>query len=101
MIDTYGDFRADSTDGYIRATFVCSCCGSHVSEDDLFHTDNGVPYCPDCYHEHYCYCEYEDITVAVDEAIYISNDNLPRLVAAHGEGCYSNDWLQRHILRYL
>lgn len=63
-----GDLDFDSTDGYASDGEMCACCGENVSEDELYHTDEGG-LCEHCFNENYAYTEGGDV-IPADEAVY-------------------------------
>lgn len=55
-----GDLDCTDYSGVIstRSNFCCHC-GDHVHPDDAMHDpDNGEPWCSDCFHDHYFYCDH-------------------------------------------
>lgn len=70
-----GDIAFVNTNGYTDAGISCDHCGASVSEDEVYHTDDGC-LCDYCFNESYVYLEDGDIC-PIEDAV---------------EACTSNSW---------
>jgi hypothetical protein len=63
-----GSHTFEGTDGYLTGGIVCECCGNSMTEDDVYHTDDG-PHCEHCFDEHFVYTENGEVLYRED-AVY-------------------------------
>jgi len=90
LIDSYGDYECDRTDGHANGASNCSCgdCGDRVHEDDLrsvgYHGDRQVGEC--------CIGDYTYVHGRGGDEYYICSDYA---IEVNGE-YYDPDYLDRH-----
>lgn len=72
-----------------RDGYICTCCGQHLTEDEVNWGPDDQPYCCDCYNENFSYCDYCDSAVPVEESLFIEigvdEELLGSLVRASGK----------------
>jgi hypothetical protein len=79
--------------GYVgEPEMVCDSCNAELSEDDARHSENGGPYCDDCYNERFSYCESGDHEVGADDMVSV--DAGTRQEAYKCEDCAKYDGAQ-------
>jgi len=74
-----GLLRQDDTQSSFHCSdcsqYVCVCCGSTIStEDDVYCSPDGDPYCACCFDERFVYCSYCNETIDRYEARYVDYD---------------------------
>jgi hypothetical protein len=78
VISTGGEIDANEYGGVLGHGMTCSDCDSHISEDEQYSSECGNgPFCENCYHERYQYCEVCDCDVSADSMVSynVGSDN--------------------------
>lgn len=98
-----------SCGGATRVT--CTCCGTHLGQNDIFWSGDDDPFCEECYYEHFRRDDITDEEIPVDEVIdvYLISDPTNAELCCHQRNSvgyfttsedsfnynYNPDWLHK------
>jgi len=83
-----GDFGLQDQNGNMGG-YICELCGDRVGEEDAYSNDNGNIYCEYCFYKAFLRCEYCEIVIHKDDAVFI--EDAESYVCEH---CVSSHYYQ-------